>query len=110
MRKIILMMSFFLVAACMSEIKPYLKQAPEADIPTRIANQQKWLEEAIAHKELTSEALRPVEEKLKQAKDKYGKLQSAGTLTAKDSKEINRMLDECSDMVFRLRQQKQKRL
>ena len=109
MRKIILMMSFFLVTACMSEIKPYLKPAPAADIPTRIANQQKWLNEAIEHKELSSEALRPVAEKLKQAKEKYGKLQSAGTLTDKDSKAINRMLDESSDMLFRLRQKVQKR-
>ena len=47
MRKIILIMSFFLIAACMSEIKPILKPAPKADIATRIANQQKWLNEAI---------------------------------------------------------------
>ena len=93
----------------MSEIKPILKPAPEADIATRIANQQKWVDEAIAHKELSPETLRPVQAKLNQIKAKYSKLQSAGTLTAKDSKEINRMLDESSDMLFRLRQKAQKR-
>lgn len=93
----------------MTEIKPILKPAPQADIATRIANQQKWLDEAIEHKELTSEALRPVQEKLNKIKVKYSNLQSAGTLTAKDSEAINRMLDECSDMVFHLRQQRQKR-
>jgi len=102
------MMSFFLVAACMSEIKPYLKPAPVADIPTRIANQEKWLGEAISHKELSAEALRPVQAKLNEIKAKYSKLQSAGALTDKDSKQINRMLDESSDMVFRLRQKMQK--
>ncbi len=111
MRKIILIMLFFLVAACNSEIKPYLKPAPEADIPTRIANQQKWLTEAIARRELPygSDAS-PIQIKLNKIKEKYSKLQSAGTLTDKDSKEINKMLDETSDMVFRLRQKKLKQL
>ena len=109
MRKIILIMSFFLIAACMSEIKPILKPAPKADIATRIANQQKWLNEAIAHRELTIDQIRPVQQKLNKIKEKYAKLQSAGTLSAKDSEAINRMLDECSDMVFHLRQLRQKR-
>ena len=109
MRKIILIMSFFLVAACMSEIKPILKPAPKPDIATRIANQQKWLDEAIGHRELTSDVIRPVQEKLNKIKVKFDKLQSAGTLTPKDSKAINRMLDENSDMLFHLRQQRQKR-
>ncbi len=107
MRKIILIMSFILVAACGSEIKPILKHAPEADIPTRIANQQKWLTEAVAHKELVGDAS-PIQIKLNKIREKYNKLQSAGTLTEKDSKEINEMLDETSDMVFRLRQKKLK--
>jgi len=89
----------------MSEIKPILKPAPKADIATRIADQQKWLDEA----EFTRELIRPIQEKLNQVKAKYSKLQSAGTLTDKDSKALNAMLDEVSDMLFQLRQRRQKR-
>ena len=100
-----------MVAACNSEIKPILKPAPEADIPTRIANQQKWLTEAVAHKEFgIGSDPSPIQKKLNQIKEKYSKLQSGGTLTEKDSKEINKMLDETSDMVFRLRQKKLRHL
>ena len=109
MRKIILIMLVFLVAACMTEIKPILKHAPQADIATRIVNEQKWLDEAMEHKEFSRDQIRPIQEKLNKIKVKYSNLQSAGTLTAKDSEAINRMLDECSDMLFRLRQQRQKR-
>jgi len=108
-RKIILIMLVFLVAACMTEIKPILKPAPQADIATRIVNEQKWLDEAMEHKEFSRDQIRPIQEKLNKIKVKYSNLQSAGTLTAKDSEAINRMLDECSDMLFRLRQQRQKR-
>jgi len=107
-RKIILIMSVFLVAACMSEIKPILKAAPQADIATRIANQEKSVDETIALKEISAEELRPLKVKLNQIKEKYSKLQSAGTLTAKDSKALHLMLDETSDMLFRLRQKRHK--
>ena len=97
----------FSVAACISEVKPLLKPA-EVDIPTRIANQQKWVDEAVASKELTRERAKPVQNKLNQIKEKYAKLQSGGMISARDSEEINRMLDESSDLFFRIKQTRQK--
>ncbi len=95
----------FAVAACVTEVKPLLKHA-EVDIPTRIANQQKWLDQAIATKELTREEAKSVQESLNQIKEKYGKLRPGETLTAKDSEEINRMLDESSDLFYRIKQRR----
>ena len=95
----------FLIAACMSEVKPILKPS-QVDIPTRIANQQKWVDQSVAYKEITYEEAKPVQAKLYQIKEKYNRLQSAGGLTAKDSETINRMLDECSDMLFRTKQKR----
>jgi len=109
-RKIILIMSVFLVAACISEIKPILKPT-EVDIPNRIANQQKWLNQDIASKTLAPKEAKEaitIKDKLKQIKEKYDRLQSAGALTAKDSKEINRMLDQTSEMIFRLKLKREK--
>ncbi len=106
MRKIILIMSVFLVAACISEVKPILKPT-EVDIPNRIANQQKWLDQDIAAKAITPKNAFPIRDKLNQIKEKYDRLQSAGALTAKDSKEINRMLDETSELIFQLKQKRQ---
>lgn len=108
MRKIILIMSVFLVAACISEVKPVLKPA-EVDIPNRIANQQKWLDQDIAAKAITREKAIPITKKLKQIKENYDRLQSAGALTAKDSQAINRMLDETSELIFRSKEKRQQR-
>jgi len=91
----------------MSEVKPILKPS-QVDIPTRIANQQKWLDEDIALKAISRENAKPIQDKLNQIKQKYNRLQSAGALTAKDSKELNQMLDQCSESVFRLTQKVQK--
>jgi hypothetical protein len=102
-----LILLVFSVAACISEVKPLLKPV-EVDIATRIANQQKWLDEAIASKELTREQTKPVQVKLYQIKEKYGRLQSAGTIGARDSEEINRMLDESSALLFEIRQKRPK--
>lgn len=106
MRKIILIMSVFLVAACISEIKPILKPT-EVDIPNRIANQLKWLDQDVAAKTITRQDASTIKEKLKQIKEKYDRLQSAGALTAKDSEAINRMIDQTSELIFVLKQKRQ---
>ncbi len=110
MRKIILIMSVFLLAACISEVKPILKPT-EVDIPNRIANQQKWLDQDIASKAVPPRDIKEansIRDKLKQIKEKYDRLQSAGALTAKDSEAINRMLDQTSELIFRLTLKREK--
>jgi hypothetical protein len=108
-RKIILIMSFFLVAACsLTEVKPYLKPA-EVDIPNRIADQQKWLEQDVASKVITFEEAIPIKDKLKKIKENYDRLQAAGGPTAKGSKEINRMLDQTSELIFRVGQKRKQK-
>ena len=107
MRKIILIMSVLLVSACISEVKPILKPV-EVDIPNRIADQQKWLDQDIAAKAITQDDARPIRDKLNKINERYNRLQSAGTLTPEDSKTISRMLDETSDMIFRLKQRRKK--
>lgn len=109
MRKIILIMSVFLVAACISEVKPILKPTV-VDIPNRIANQQKWLDQDIASKAVTPREASPIRVKLKHIKEKYDRLQSAGALSAKDSEAINQMLDETSELIFRVKQKREKPL
>jgi len=100
-------MAVFLVAACVSEIKPILKPT-ETDIPTRIANQQKWLEQDIAAKAVMREDALPVQKKLNLIKDKYNRLQSVGALTARDSESLNKMLDETSESIFKLSQKRKR--
>jgi hypothetical protein len=107
-RKIILIMSVFLVAACISEIKPYLKPA-EVDIPNRIANQQKWLDKDVASKAIPFEEAIPIRDKVKKIKEDYDRLQAAGGITAKDSKKINGMLDQTSELIFRATQKRQQK-
>jgi hypothetical protein len=106
-RKISLVMAVFLVTACVSEVKPVLKPV-EVDIPVRIAYQQKWLDEDIASKTVRREDAKPALDKINQIKEKYDRLQSAGGLMPEDSEEINRMLDESSDLIFRLEQSRRK--
>ncbi len=109
MRKIngCLILLSFLVVACMSEVKPLLKPT-QLDIPTRIANEQRWTDEAVASKKITRDEAKPVQVKLYQIKEKYNLLQSTGRLTPRDSDTINKMLDECSDLLFRIKQKREK--
>ncbi len=106
MRKIILIMSVFLFTACISEIKPILRPA-EVDIPTRIANQQKWLAQDVAAKIIVPQDAAVIKGKLKEIKEKYDRLQSAGVLTARDSDAINKMLDKSSELLFVYTQKRQ---
>ena len=111
MRKIILIMSVFLAASCISEIQPILKPT-EVDIPNRIADQLKWLDQDLASKTVTPKEAKeaiPIRDKLKQIKEKYDRLQSAGALTAKDSEAINRMLDQTSELIFRSIEKRQQK-
>jgi len=104
----LVLMTVFLVASCVSEIKPILKPA-EVDIPTRIADQSKWLEQDVKANVILREDAIPIQKRLDQIKEKYNRLQSAGQLTEKDSKELNRMLDETSGEIFRLVRLRQKK-
>ena len=108
MRKAGLIIVIFLATACMTEIKPVLKPVEVAGIPDRITDQQKWLDQDIAAKAITREEAKPVRDKIDQIKQKYDRLQSAGTLTPKDSEAINKMLDESSQSIFFLTQKRQK--
>ena len=87
-------------AGCASEVKPLLKPV-ESDIPTRIANQQKWLNQDVALHALTREKAQPIQENLNRIKERYNGLQAQGSISPKDSDSINRMLDENSDLMFR---------
>jgi hypothetical protein len=106
-RKIILIMSVFLVAACISETTPVLKPK-EVAIPIRLANLQKWLDQDVASKKISLQDAIPITDKLKQIKEKYDRLQSAGALTAKDSEAINRLLDKTSELIFQTKEKRQK--
>jgi len=108
-RIIILFMTIFLVAGCMTEIKPYLKQGEVMDIPGRIASQEKWLAQDVDRKTITFPDAKPILDKLKQIKEKYDRLRSAGVLGDKDSRELNGLLDQTSDSIFRLTQKGKKK-
>ena len=99
MRKIMLIMSVFLVAACISEVKPVLRPA-EVDIPNRIADQLKWLDQDLEAKSINTQDAILLKRKIKVIQEKYDRLQSAGALTAKDSAEISKMLDKTSELIF----------
>ncbi len=101
-------MLYFLVAAgCLTEVKPLLKPV-ELDVPTRIADMQKWLDQAVASKELSHSVMKPIQVKLYQIKEKYNTVQQpGGGLKVKDAETLNRMLDECSNMLFQAREKKQ---
>ncbi len=89
------------LTACISEVKPILKPA-ELDVPARIANQLKWLDQGIASGEYTREAAKPIQERLYKIREKYNKMQASGALSARDSESLSRMLDETSEMIFRI--------
>ncbi len=108
MRKIsgCLIVLSFLLAGCLTEVKPILKPA-ELDVPTRITNMQKWLDEAVTSKELTYNLVRPAQKKLYEIKVKYNMMQQpGGVLKVKDAETLNRMLDECSQILFQAKEQK----
>jgi hypothetical protein len=100
-------MTVLLMGSCVSEIKPILKPA-EVDIPTRVAEQQKWLDQYIKTYVISRADALPIQKELGQIKEKYDRLKSAGTITDKDSKSLNRKLDETSDLIFRLTHQGKK--
>ena len=107
MRTIGIFMAVFLVTACMSEVKPYLKPV-QVDIPNRIADQQKWLDQDVVAKTITREEAKTIRNKLVEIKENYDRLQSAGGISPKDSAEINRKLDQISEKIFELDQRKHK--
>ena len=109
MRKIsgcFIVLCFLVAAGCLTEVKPLLKPV-DLDVPTRIANMQKWLDQAVASKELTRNAIKPIQAKLYQIKEKYNMVeQPGGGLRVKDAETLNRMLDECSNILFQAREKK----
>jgi hypothetical protein len=103
----LLVLVVFCAAGCVSEVKPLLKPV-ESDIPTRIANQQKWIDQDIALHALTREKAQPIQENLNRIKERYNKLQAQGTISPKDADALNRMLDDNSDRMFRAEPKRQK--
>jgi hypothetical protein len=67
----------------------------------------KWVDQDVAAKALTPQDAFPIKDKLKQIKEKYDRLHSAGALTAKDSDAINRELDQISELIFVYKQKRQ---
>ncbi|MHC1726388.1 MAG: hypothetical protein AB9866_10325 [Syntrophobacteraceae bacterium] len=100
----ILTLTILLAAVgCMSEVKPVLKPV-QLDIPGRIANQRKWIDQAIASRELSSDAAKPILADLDSIKEKHERLKAQGALTVKEVEILKRMLDENSAMIFREKQ------
>jgi len=102
-----LILLILLPAACITEVKPLLKPV-KVDVPTRIAEQQKWLDQDITGKVFSPQEAKPIREKITKIKENYDRLQTAGELSPKDSEMLNRMLDESSEMIFDLVQKHHK--
>jgi hypothetical protein len=90
-------------SACISEVKPVLKPA-DVDLPTKIAGQQKQLDLGIATHEFTRDHVQPFQENLNRIKEKYEGLKAREALTPRETENLNRMLDDNSDQIFRLQQ------
>ncbi len=95
-----LFLILLLAAGCVTEVKPLLKSV-QSDIPTRISNQQKWLDQDIALHAVTREKAQPIQENINRIKERYERLQAQGTISPKDVDSLNRMLDDNSDQMFR---------
>ena len=91
------------VSACISEVKPILKPV-DKDVPTRITAQQKQLDLGIAAHEFKRENTEPLQQTLNRIKEQYERLNAQGALTQREMETINRMLDENSDLIYRLKQ------
>ncbi len=111
LKKHIILTALFLAASlgCMSEVKPVLQPAP-LDINARIANHQRWIDQGIASRELTGDAVKAIQAELNRIREEYERLQARGTPTPKEVEKIKRMLDENSDMIFREKQKSRKSL
>jgi hypothetical protein len=90
-------------SACISEVKPILKPVDQ-DVSTRIAAQQKQLDLGIAAREFKRENAEPVQQTLNHIKEQYERSKAQGALTQAEAETLNRMLDENSDKIYRLKQ------
>ena len=98
---ILLLLWLILISqACVSEVKPVLKLVP-TDIPARIASQQKQIDQGVAAQDFSPNAARKIQENLDRIKEKYSRLQAEGSLTAKATEALARMLNDNSDGIFR---------
>lgn len=111
MKNQIILTTLFLAAAlgCMSEVRPVLQPA-QLDINARIANHQRWIDQGIASRELTGDAVRAIQTELNRIREEYERLQARGAPTPKEVEKIKRMLDQNSDMIFREKQKNRKSL
>lgn len=91
------------VSACVSEVKPILKPAA-SDIGTRIATQQRWLDQEVAVHSFPYEHARIIQDNLDGIKAKYSQLQARGELTPKETEALGSMLDKNSEAIFRAKQ------
>jgi hypothetical protein len=90
-------------SACISEVKPILKPV-DKNIPTRIAAQQKQLDLGISAREFKRENAEPAQQTLNRIKEQYERSKAQGALTQPEAETLNRMLDENSDQIYRLKQ------
>ncbi|MEM5789146.1 MAG: hypothetical protein AAGU11_17670 [Syntrophobacteraceae bacterium] len=96
---LLLGLSAVMTQACVSEVKPVLRQS-ELNIDEKIARQQKQLDSGIATGHIQSEEARAFQENLDKIKKRYATLKSKGKLTPKDEKDIRKMLDQNGDKMF----------
>jgi hypothetical protein len=90
-------------SACISEVKPILKPV-DKDVPTRIVAQQKELDLGITAREFKRDNAEPAQQTLNQIKEQYERLKAQGALTQRETETLNRMLDENSEIIYRLKQ------
>ncbi len=102
-RLLVLFCFLLTLAACISKVQPILKPA-ERDIPTRIADQQKEIDDAITAGHLTRDHAKPLQKDVNRIGEEYAKLQAEGGLSPTKTDALNRKLDDSSDRIFRARQ------
>lgn len=106
MRKISCLLAVLSALACVScgrltEVKPLLKPGA-VTITQRIADQEKWIGQDLAAGALKPAQAREIRTCIEQIRKKYDLLKAGGTLTRADSENINQMLDQTSEQIFRM--------
>ncbi|MFZ2446510.1 MAG: hypothetical protein WAW37_09135 [Syntrophobacteraceae bacterium] len=97
---ILLLLWLMLISqACISEVKPVFKAVP-ADIPARIAAQQKQIDQGLAAQDFSPNAARKLQENLDRIKEKYSQVQAKGGPDAKETEALARMLNANADRVL----------
>lgn len=89
-----------LTQACISEVKPILKQT-NSDIPARIANQQKQIDRLLSSGEPKDKIIKEAQKKLDLVKTRYARMEAEGRLTDSEIRKLTGMLDESGKLLFK---------